>query len=317
MNRHASNDELADLGAGTLRPRKAARIEQHLTGCPQCREVSSQLASMPQLLSSVGFPAMPADLSARIDTALASEVRQRQATAPATEAGRRDLPAAGGSGGGPRRDRGAGWRLPGFSVGATRVLAAAGALVIIGGASYGIAANVGPSSENGTSSSVRAPLGAPAARPDSGAAGQSVGPRVSYGHSPSARSIQVVTSDTNFVPATLADQAAEAVRAARLKGVHSVPVQHAVTGPSASSSAAAGNFSTRAGLSSSQLEGCLDKVAPGRSVLLVELAKFKGSDATIIVTAASASHDAEAWVVGPACSASSRDVLDHVTLKHL
>ena len=140
---------------------------------------------------------------------------------------------------------------------------------------------------------------------------------MSYGHSPSARSIQVVTSDTNFVPAALADQATDAVRAARLKGVHSVPVQHAATGPSASSSAAAGNFSTRAGLSNSQLEGCLDKVAPGRSVLLVEVAKFKGSDATIIVTAASGSHDAEAWVVGPACSASSRDVLDHVTLKHL
>jgi hypothetical protein len=314
MNRHASDDELADLGAGILRPRRAARIEQHLTGCPQCRGVSSQLASMPQLLSSVGFPAMPADLSARIDTALASEVRQRQASAPATEAGRRDLP-VGAGGGGPRGNRG-GWRLPGFSVGATRVLAAAGALVIIGGVSYGIAANVGPSSESGSSSSGISSNG-PAALPESGAAGQSVGPRVSYGHSPSARSIQVVTSDTNFVPATLADQATDAVRAARLKGVHSVPVQHAATGPSASSSAAAGNFSTRAGLSDSQLEGCLDKVAPGRSVLLVEVAKFKGSDATIVVTAASGSHDAEAWVVGPACSASSRDVLDHVTLKHL
>ena len=93
MRRHASLDELADLGIGNLRTRKAVRIEQHLTVCAQCTKMNSQLAAVPSVLSSTQYPAMPAKLSVRIDVALAGEVSLRESSAPATEAGRGDLPA--------------------------------------------------------------------------------------------------------------------------------------------------------------------------------------------------------------------------------
>jgi hypothetical protein len=63
MNRHATLDELANLGADNLRPRKAARVNRHVATCAKCSEVSDQLSSVPAVLSSVPFPQMPASLS--------------------------------------------------------------------------------------------------------------------------------------------------------------------------------------------------------------------------------------------------------------
>ena len=136
MNRHASDDELAGLGAGILQPRKAARIEQHLTGCAAVHaELSSQLASVPQLLSSVGFPAMPADLvsqdrhragRARSGSARPAPPQPRPAGGTCQSGRAAAVPAGTGAAGGCLASRSR----------ATRVLAAAGALVIIGGGSY-------------------------------------------------------------------------------------------------------------------------------------------------------------------------------------
>jgi hypothetical protein len=52
-------------------------------------------------------------------------------------------------------------------------------------------------------------------------------------------------------------------------------------------------------------------------VLLVDLARFEGKPATIIVIAALAASPAEALVVGSACSASAQDILAHAVLGHL
>jgi len=49
-------------------------------------------------------------------------------------------------------------------------------------------------------------------------------------------------------------------------------------------------------------------------VELVETATFEGQPATIIVTQQTATHSAEVWAVGAACSAAHPDVLDHQTL---
>jgi hypothetical protein len=63
-----------------------------------------------------------------------------------------------------------------------------------------------------------------------------------------------------------------------------------------------------------QLSGCLSRVAGGEPVRLVDLARFRGSAATIIVTAATGSHAGQVWVVGPGCSRSASDVLEHQRL---
>ena len=129
MKRHASADELADLAAGVLRPRKAGKVSAHLSGCAYCTDVSNQLADVSSLLATVPVAPMPANLSSRIESAIAAESAQRLASEPATESGRRDLPARNRH---PRRSR-QGWRVPSLSGPASRLVAAAGALVIIGG----------------------------------------------------------------------------------------------------------------------------------------------------------------------------------------
>jgi hypothetical protein len=328
MNRHASLDQLARLGADDLRPRKAARIGRHLASCAQCTRVSDQLAGVPALLSSVSFPQMPQNLSDRIDSVLAAESAQRVAAEPASEAGRRELPArsaapgrlrAGRAGSGGLRPSGSSRRLP---VPATRVLATAAAILVVGVSGYEIATHAGAgvsSNSAGSASGARVP--APAAAP------ASLGPQVSYRQAGTENSIRMVTSDTNFRAATFADQAAAAVREAKVEGVRATPgptsVNSGLSTSSAKSSGTVGSAdgATRAG---SQLSGCIDHVVTsGQVVIMVESARFEGARATIIVTVPTWARstdppkDAEVWAVGEACSATDSNVLDHVRVARL
>ncbi len=66
------------------------------------------------------------------------------------------------------------------------------------------------------------------------------------------------------------------------------------------------------------LTSCVDKLAAGETVLLVELAKFDGKPATIIVVAASKpAGSADVWAVSPSCSAGNTHVLDHTVVAHI
>jgi hypothetical protein len=86
---HVSAEAMADFRAGLLPARKAAAISAHLSTCRQCAELDEQLASVTSLLAAAPGPAMPAELVARLDAALAAEVAARAAgtgTAGATGA---------------------------------------------------------------------------------------------------------------------------------------------------------------------------------------------------------------------------------------
>ena len=316
MKRHASPDELARLGANDLKARRAARIRRHLATCAQCTQLNSQLSAVPALLSSIEFGPMPEHLSARIESALVVEARLRLANEPATEAGRRDLPTARSARLSRQRhgrDR-AGWRLPGLSVAATRALATAGAIALIGGGGYEIASHAGvPAASTARSASSPANGSVPGA-----AASQSVGAPVNYGHGSEARSIPTVTSPTDFEPSALLAQAAAALKAARLEGVHSGPPvrDQAFGSPSATSTAGVRSL-TATGLVGAKLAGCIGRFSAGRVVQLVENAKFKGKPATIIITSLPSGQSAEVWVVGESCSASHGDVLDHLKVARI
>ncbi len=296
MKRHATTEELACLDGDALKPRKAARIHGHLVTCGQCQHVSKDIVGVSTLLetTSVQLSAtMPDQYSVRIDAALRSQVTQRLSTEPATESGRRDL---------PRRSRvGRGWRLPGLSVPATRLVAAAGALIVIGGGGYAIASHVAADSG---STSTGSGSGSSAAIPHAAQAEPVAGPKVTYHSGGATRSIQAVRSDTNFVHDRLGAQAVVAVTEAREKGV--VPMTS-----NARASASLPTTSTARGLASngpvavsSKLDGCVANVAGTRKVLLVELAKYQGRPATIIVLAPTAGRLAQVWVVSPSCSGS-------------
>jgi hypothetical protein len=318
VKRHASPEELARLGADDLKPRKAARIRRHLATCAQCTQLNSQLSAVPALLSSVEFGPIPEHLSARIENALVVEARLRLANEPATEAGRRDLPTARSARLGRRRHGRdlAGWRLPGLSVAATRALATAGAIALIGGGGYEIASHAGVP----TASTVRSASGAANGSVPGAAASQSVGAPVNYGHGSEARSIPTVTSPTDFEPSALRAQAAAALKAARLEGVHSgppVPVRNQAFGyPSATSTTGLHSLAAT-GLVGARLAGCISRFSAGRVVQLVENANFKGKPATIIITSLPSGQSAEVWVVGESCSASQGDVLDHLKVARI
>jgi hypothetical protein len=323
MNRHATLDELASLGADNLRPRKAARINRHVATCAKCTEVSDRLSAVPALLSSVPFPQMPANLSARIDSVLAAEAAQRVAAEPATEAGRRDLPVrAGRRRAMPTLD----WRRPAWtlSVPATRVIATAAAIVVVAVGGYEIASHTAGTAISPSTSS------ASAAQPTPFSSQVSFGGSVTYEQNGSAAAIQMGASSTNFQPATMAEQAQAAVAAAQVEGVHSHAVQSGLATPTSSfaissNSTATGSLAGPGTLSpSSQLAACMNRVlTPGQVVLLVERAKFENKPATILVTAPAAlsgtnpPKEAEIWALGDACSATNSDVLDHVKVARL
>lgn len=304
-DRHVTTDQLASLTIGALRRRKAARVSIHVTRCERCSQVVRQLEQLPAILTSAQYPPMPTVVSIQVEAAIRVEATQRLSAMPATEGGRGDLPAQH-----RRRAARRGWHLPGLSVPATRLVAAAGALVIATAGGYEVANHV----HSGVST---VPSQGSVAAPNVHAQQMSLGPNVTYGHPGALHTIHAVQSSANFLPAKLTAQITDAVHAARARGVSAS--QPSVSSPGASR--AQGNTSAgSAGPSSgtaSRLGSCIDLIAPGRVVLLVDLARFNDKPATIIVIAALAASPAEAFVVGSACSASSKDILGHAILSHI
>lgn len=302
--RHFTTDQLASLAVGLLSTRKAARISAHLTACDRCGQVSRALDQLPAVLTTAQYPPMPATVSIRIEAALRVEATQRLTALPATEGGRGYLPARH-----RRPASGRGWHLPGLSGWATRLVAAAGALVIATAGGYEIATHVhSQQSSIPSEGSVAGP--APVQQ-------MSLGPDVTYGRAGALHTIHVVQSSANFLPAKLTSEVAAAVHAARARGVSGSQPTSSTPGASrAQTSNSAGSAAPSSDIAS-RLAGCIDLIVPGREVLLVDNARFNGMPATIIVVAALAASPAEAWVVGSACSASGKDILSHVVLSHL
>jgi hypothetical protein len=303
-DRHATTDQLASLTTGALRSRKAARISVHVTRCDQCSQVVRQLDQVPAILTSAQYPPMPAGVSIQIEAALRVEATQRLSAMPATEGGRGDLPA--------RHRRSAarrGWQLPGLSVPATRLVAAGSALVIAAAGGYEIVNHV----HSGVSTVPS--QGSVAAPPN--VQQMSLGPDVTYGRPGALHTIHAVQSSANFLPAKLTTEVSDAVHAARARRVSAS--QPTVSNPGASqaqSSNSAGSATPGSSIAS-RLAGCIDLIAPGRVVLLVDLARYNDKPATVIVIAALSASPAEAWVVGSACSGSSKDILGHAILSHI
>ncbi|MFC0042513.1 anti-sigma factor family protein [Actinomadura rayongensis] len=72
---HLDYDTLADLAEGLLDDDRAASVDEHLAACAECRDRSAELADVSRILAAAPVPALPPDLTARIDSALAAESR--------------------------------------------------------------------------------------------------------------------------------------------------------------------------------------------------------------------------------------------------
>ncbi|WP_404949647.1 hypothetical protein HFP69_18745 [Streptomyces sp. ARC12] len=73
---HPEVSEISDLTEGLLSPSRAAEVQQHVAGCDLCSEVRDSLEEIRDLLGTMPTPEpMPEDIAARIDAALAAEIR--------------------------------------------------------------------------------------------------------------------------------------------------------------------------------------------------------------------------------------------------
>ena len=303
MTRHVDAETLARYRHGDLRPRRGFRVHAHLAGCQRCRALDEDLAGITALLADAQPPPMPEHLAARIQTALAAEAARRvtaqaasrapggearQARTEPTETGVPGLRASRRGRHGRDRPR---QRRPGFtSPVALRTMAAAAAVVVLAGGGYEIAQHVGSSSSTASSPLTQAPL-APAA---SGAA-----------RSSGVASLTPVTSGTDFTPANLRSQ----VR--RLLDRYGTA---AGTAPRAlHSSASAAGKGPVGGIPVQTLQDCVSRIAGRQRVLLVDVARYEGRTATVIVTGAPGGTE-QVWVVGTGCSSTGSDLLTHVTL---
>jgi hypothetical protein len=305
MRPHVGAKTLARYRQGDLSQRRSSRIGAHLARCARCRARSEDLAGVTALLASVHPPPMPEHLTARIQAALATEAATRVTpSAEKAPAGEKAAAAAsaGTAGTGPaangRRPRP---EVPGhrrrtrpdrpFPAIALRALTAAAVVVLLGGGIYGLT-RLGASS---TSSS----------------AGSAAGPAVPAPASQSApRGITAIRSGTDYTPGNLGSQvAAQLARHGR---------SGAVAGPDATSPAhrpaEASGGRAAAGLSAAALAGCVHRIAAGERVLLVDVARYQGAPATVIVTQPAAGGPERIWVVGTGCSASRSDLLHHAML---
>jgi hypothetical protein len=55
-------------------------------------------------------------------------------------------------------------------------------------------------------------------------------------------------------------------------------------------------------------------VTGGTAAQLVDMARYRGQSATIIVRGPAAGKPGQVWVTGPACSAQHHDILAHTSL---
>jgi anti-sigma factor RsiW len=313
MRKHASIESLSRLAAGDLPPRRAARISAHMSICTVCTTHSRQLAAVPVILATVSFPPMPEYLCVKIETAIRVESATRVAEQPASEASRRDLPA---------RSRGAGrWRLPKMSSPlALRLVAAAGAVVIVGGGGYEIASHAGGGAGSGSPSSAGGQ--AAEAAPAGGHVSQvSYGPNISYRAGGHTHIVETVATGGNFVPASFGKQSAAAMSDIKVTPSNTTAGLGATPTSSSSQDSNAKSAFTSLGRlvihDLPRLRACVGLIAAGRDVLMVDLAKYLGQRATIIVVGNGSGKPPEAFAVGSRCSGTVKDILRDQLLPHL
>jgi hypothetical protein len=300
---HLDAEVLAEFRAGIITGRRGAKITAHLAGCDRCTALGDQLAGVSALLASVPLPAMPASLAQRLDTVLAAEATRpdpvKTNQAERAQAERPTPPATG------RRQR----PRPSFRLLSLRVLAPV-AVVVLAAGGYGLSRIAGPGGQvtaSSGSAAESAKAAAPSASSSAAASGNVNAPkspavRAGAGSVPQAHRLTftLVTGTVNFSAdqATLKQQVEHELGAAR-------PVGGAGTSRAPAASAPASPVTTK-------LRACVQNLTRGAPLVRVESGRFGGQPATLIV--ARTGPDDTAWVAGPDCSATSRDVLATTTV---
>ena len=305
MTRHVDAETLARYREGDLRGWRAWRIRAHLGRCAECSELSADLAEVTTLLASVPEPPMPDYLSARIQGALAHEAAVRAVVDssiphPASATVQDTARPADQEPGPARRQRPARQWVPrwsGFGApAAVRVAAAAAALVVLVLGGYEVAVHTSSSSSPSVSSGRRESAPARLAPP------VSYGPALRYQHSGQMNSITAITTNTDFTAGQLGSQ----VEA--LSSYDTSP--SAVPSRSFSPAVPSNTSGTFRSIPVADIAGCVNRMAAGALVVLVDVANFQGTPAVVILTETSQTSAKHVWVVATDCSATHSVILD-------
>jgi hypothetical protein len=327
ITRHVNAETMAGFRQGELSQRKSSRISTHLAGCDRCRTLDEGLAGVRTLLAGTQPPPIPEHLAARIQTALATEAASRVVRPAGSENG---LAAAAAGHGGPTRGHGRRPRLPdmprlpgmprlGSRVALGSLAAAAAVLVVIGGMYVMLGSRGTGSGPSGTAA------GAPAHAPVGQSAGSEIGvpgpsgqpvsgPALQYRHSGHEDSVTPVTTATDFTPGRLRTQVAEAVASYGAKTTGTAQNTNSASGVINPAAATAKPPATFGNIPLSVLQGCVNRIDAGELVLLVDVARYQGTPATVIVTEVTVIGPEQIWVVGTGCSRSHSDMLTHATM---
>jgi hypothetical protein len=316
MARHVSAETMAGFRQGELSPRKNSRISAHLAGCDRCRTLDEDLAGVRTLLADAQPPPIPERLAARIQTALATEAASRVVRPAGSENG---IGTAA-----PRHGRptgGQGWlphlpQLPhlGSRVALGSLAAAAAVLVLIGGM-YEMVISRGTGS--GPSGIAAGPAHPPAGRSSGNSLAlpaPSSGPVLQYQHAGHQDSVTPVRTDTDFTPNRLRTQVAAAIARYGAKTARTAPATTPLSGMPSVAAAPARPPTMFGNIAVSVLQGCVDRIDAGELVLLVDMARYRGTPATVIVTAVTIVGPDQIWVVGTGCSGSQSDMMTHATM---
>jgi hypothetical protein len=275
---HLDSDVLAEFRAGLITGRRGVKIAAHLAGCARCTALDDQLAGVSALLASVPAPPMPDRVAQRLDTVLAAEVARKNYPE------RSEVASPGGSGAHARPAARRGFRLP-----AWRVLVPVGAaVVLLAGGGYGLSQLIG----QGSPQTFSAAAGSAASSSSAGSAAKGL---------------------SRAAPPEAAPSSPAASARPQLKSGHQpVDVSSLTLRQHVEAELLLARASRPTKAASSQVLGCIHLLAASAPLELVESVRFEGHPATIVV--ARTGQDDTAWVAGPACSATSRDVLDTITL---
>src|ERR1700691_3218882 len=147
MRPHVSAEAMARYRQGDLNQRRTSHIGTHLAGCERCSALNEDLGGVTTLLAGVHPPPMPEDLTARITSAIAAESARRTASPDAGKEPVAGRPPAARQHRSPRRSR-----LPRIAPQvALGGLAAAAAVVLVGGGIYKAVTQTGPTASTGAS----------------------------------------------------------------------------------------------------------------------------------------------------------------------
>jgi hypothetical protein len=300
---HADAETLAAFREELLSRRKGARVSAHLAACSRCAGLDAELTEVSALLTMSTAPPMPDALTARIEAAIAAEAADRAATAADGAVAAADgnvAVGAGGAGTGPRNSAARPAGGPGRPRLALRIAAVAAAVVVVAGGGYGVARLLS-GSPAATTSAGSGGVAAPASRenskapaPPSGALRESAG-QAATGGSPAQP--PVVSSGTNYQPGHLE---------AQVSAVLTQHGEHAAASPGASPA-------NQHAASALPVPACVPHVTGGKRPLLVDVAKYQGRPATIIVIPGTTPGTVRALVVAGACTATTARVLATAT----